>query len=229
MRWRLNRVDAVGIERKVTMKNKLVKNIMYPINLQIFAEDGAGGAEEGTDGAGGSEEEEDEEEDDKGPSFDEFLSNPTNQSEFDKRIDKAIKKAVSKAQEKWKAEHDENLSEAEKLAKMSKDEKAKYLFDKEKKEFEDEKNKFAKEKLEVEVIKQLQGEKLPVAFSTSLVEMGDAEAISNAIKEIKAEWDKQLNEAIKDRARERTPRDGSSIGGKRESMRDIAAKARIIK
>lgn len=216
-----------GHRKEVTMKNRLIK-IMYPINLQIFAEDGAGGAEGSADGAEGSGD--DEEEEDEGPSFDEFLKNPTHQSEFDKRIDKAIKKAVSKAQEKWKAEHDENLSEAEKLAKMSKEEKAKYLFDKEKKEFEDEKNKFAKEKLEVEVIKQLQNEKLPVAFSTSLVEMGDAESISNAIKEIKAEWDKQLNEAIKDRARQRTPEDGSSIGGgKRESMREIAAKARIIK
>lgn len=210
------------------MKNKLLKHII-PLNLQLFAEDG-GGEAEGLDVGGEGENEGEDGDDNEQPSFDDFLTDKKNQAEFDRRVNKAIQKAVTKAEAKWKAEHDDNLSEAEKLAKMSKEEKARYLFDKEKREFEDERNKFAKEKLEVEVTKQLQEEGIPTAFAKLLVNLGEAESISETIKEIKKEWDEKINEAVKAKARQSTPRDGGNIGGgaRRESLREIASKARII-
>lgn len=105
------------------MRNKVFKAMCkVPMNLQLFAEgDGAGAGEgngggsgEGTGGEGG----------DNTPSFDDFLKTGSNQAEFDRRVQKAVNTAVTNAQEKWQALTDDKLSEAEKLAKMTKEEKA---------------------------------------------------------------------------------------------------------
>ena len=100
-----------------------------PMNLQLFAEggDGAGadggnggGSGEGAGGEGGAG-------GDIPPSFDDFLKTGGNQAEFDRRVQKAVNTAVTKAQEKWQALADDKLSEAEKLAKMTKEEKESIL------------------------------------------------------------------------------------------------------
>ena len=91
-----------------------------PMNLQIFAEGGAGdgaGADGGNGGGAGAA--------DQGgaelPSFDDFLKGEGNQAEFDRRVQKAIDTAVTKAQEKWQALTNDKLSEAERLSKMTKE------------------------------------------------------------------------------------------------------------
>lgn len=102
------------------MKNKVFKAFCkVPMNLQLFAEgDGAGTGDEGGNGggAGGAGEEGNEPQ-----SFDDFLKTGGNQAEFDRRVQKAVNTAVTNAQEKWQALTDDKLSEAEKLAKMTKE------------------------------------------------------------------------------------------------------------
>ena len=105
------------------------------INLQLFAEgegndNGAGDGDDGGAGAGSG---------DGGNemSFDDFLGQAENRAEFDRRVQKAVNTAVTKAQEKWQALTDDKLSEAEKLAKMTKEEKAEYKTRKLEKELAD--------------------------------------------------------------------------------------------
>lgn len=93
-------------------------------NLQLFAEgegDGSGAGDGNEDGAGAGSGDNGNE-----VSFDDFLKEGDNQAEYDRRIQKAVNAAVTRAQEKWKALTDDKLSEAEKLAKMTKEEKAEY-------------------------------------------------------------------------------------------------------
>lgn len=109
-------------------------------NLQVFAGEGDGGGSSEGDGGGagvgsngGNE-----------PiSFDDFLGLEGNQAEFDRRVQKAINTAVANAEDKWKAMTDDKLSEAEKLAKMTKEEKAEYKAKKLQKELDDYKRKDA--------------------------------------------------------------------------------------
>ena len=101
------------------------KNLPLDMKLQLFAEDGAGGDDNG--GGAGTENKPEL------MSFDDYLS-AGGQSEFDRRVQKAVQTAVSKAQEKWTALQDEKLSEAEKLAKMTQAEKAQYMAQKREKE-----------------------------------------------------------------------------------------------
>ena len=90
--------------------------------LQLFAEGEADGAESN---ASGSEAQTASQENDT-ISFDDFLKDPGNQAEFDRRVQKAIQTAVSNAQRKWQTVTDDKVSEAEKLAQMTREEKAEY-------------------------------------------------------------------------------------------------------
>ncbi len=113
------------------MKRRTLETKRIPMMLQLFAEggntsgadggDGAGGA--GTDGSGG----------DNQPSFDDLLKGG-HQAEFDRRVQKAIDTALTNAKDKWQALTDDKLSEAEKLAKMTKEEKTQYMQQKKEKE-----------------------------------------------------------------------------------------------
>ena len=144
----------------------------------------------------------------------------------------AVNKAVSAARTKWQSMTDDKLSEAEKLAKMTKDERAEYIRQKERQEFEEEKQAFEREKLLVEITKELQTQSLPIVFADSLVNISDAEKIKEAITCIKKAWDAEIAEAVKSKARQSTPREGGQIIGERRSLssiREMANKNRIIK
>lgn len=201
----------------------------YKLDLQLFAEgdgDGTG------DGSGAGAEGNQNNNNEKPVSFDEFLNQGENRAEFDRRTQKAIQTAASKAQAKWKALTDDKLSEAEKLAQMTETEKAEYLRDKERKEFEREKAAFEQEKLLIEVQKELQEKSLPLGFAESLATIMDAEKIKTAIADIKKVWDAEISEAIKAKARQNPPQDGNSYGSRRGRNASIAAMAkqsRIIK
>ena len=69
----------------------------------------------------------------KTQTFDEVLSNKEYQAEFDRRVQKAIETAKTK----WQEINDAEKSEAEKLAKMNKEQKLEYEAQKERKEKEE--------------------------------------------------------------------------------------------
>src|SRR3712207_7284208 len=77
------------------------------------------------------------------------------------------------AEQKWQKEYEEKLanekSEAEKLAKMTADERAQAKFEKEKQEFEEERAKFQRDQLELETVKELGKQGLDVEFSSFLM------------------------------------------------------------
>lgn len=130
------------------------------------------------------------------------------QSETDKRVTEALKTA----QEKWSKEYAEKLEnekkEAERLAKLSAEEREKAKFDKERKAFEDERAQFERDRLEMQVAKELANEGLDTAFASIL--MGaDADSSMENIKTFKASFDKAVEAAVKARLAGRTPESGS--------------------
>ena len=94
-------------------------------NLQLFTEPGGdgGGSGEGNGAGAGADPENNG---NTTMSFDDFLKLEGNQSEFDRRVQKAVNTAVTNAQTKWKTLTDDKVSEAEKLAQMTNEEKANY-------------------------------------------------------------------------------------------------------
>ena len=99
-----------------------VKRFSYPLNIQLFADEGEGEGQSGTDGgnpAGGAGTKE--------PTLKELLSaNKAIQSEYDKMITKSLETAKANWEKESEDRLNQKLSEADKLAKMNKEEKDNY-------------------------------------------------------------------------------------------------------
>ena len=173
---------------------------MIPMKLQIFAEggengDGAGaedgnGGGSGMDTSGGT--------DPKPVSFDDFLKGDGNQAEFDRRVQKAVNTAVTKAQQKWQALADENLSEAEKLAKMTKEEKAQYLQQKKEKELINREAEITRKELIAEAKNTLAEKKLPVGLA-DVLNYADADSCNKSISAVEKAFQEAVETAVQDR------------------------------
>lgn len=181
------------------MRNKYMR-CKIPMKLQIFAEggengDGAGaedgnGGGSGMDTSGGT--------DPKPVSFDDFLKGDGNQAEFDRRVQKAVNTAVTKAQQKWQALADENLSEAEKLAKMTKEEKAQYLQQKKEKELINREAEITRKELMAEAKNTLVEKKLPAGLA-DVLNYADADSCSKSISAVEKAFQEAVETAVQDR------------------------------
>lgn len=183
------------------MRNKIVKAFCkLPMNLQLFAEggDGAGadggnggGSGEGAGGEGGAG-------GDTPPSFDDFLKTGGNQAEFDRRVQKAVNTAVTKAQEKWQALADDKLSEAEKLAKMTKEEKAQYMQQKREKELTDREAAITRKELMAEAKNTLASDGLPQELA-EVLDYSDADTCKKSMEKVKEVFQRAVETAVEEK------------------------------
>ena len=182
------------------MRNKVIKAFCkVPMNLQLFAEGGDGAGADGGNGGGSGDGEgaggEGGAGSDTPPSFDDFLKTGGNQAEFDRRVQKAVNTAVTKAQEKWQALADDKLSEAEKLAKMTKEEKAQYMQQKREKELADREAAITRKELMAEAKNTLSDEGLPVELA-EVLNYTDADACKKSMETVKKAFQTAVEKAV---------------------------------
>lgn len=194
------------------MKNKVFEAMR---TLQLFADGGDGGSGEpgngggtGGDGSAGTGGEGAEH-----LSFDDFLKQEGNQAEFDRRVQKAIDTAVSNAQKKWKDLHDDKLSEAEKLAKMTNEEKAAYRMSQMEKELNAFKEKDTLAEMSKTARKMLSEDEIniPDELLAHLVST-DAEDTKQAVQAFAKLFKDAVQDAVKDKLKGNPPKRGT--GGK---------------
>lgn len=177
----------------------------HKIYLQLFAdEDGSGtdGDGDGIDVQG-----------DDPVSFDDFLREEGNQAEFDRRIQKAISKAVTKEKEKWEAITDDKLSEADRLAKMSKEEKKDYEIKKLKAkvtEMEREQIRADMGKTARKLLKE-EGISIPDELLAHLIGHG-AEETKSSVETFATLFKDAVQEAVKDKVKGKSPESTSGSG-----------------
>lgn len=172
-----------------------MKKNKFPMTLQLFAEgdgDGAGGGNVSGASANG------EGTNNEPLSFDGFLAQEGNQAEFDRRVQKAIDTAVSNAQQKWQALTDDKLSEAEKLAKMNKEEKAAYMQQKKEKELSDRESAVARKELMAEAKNTLAEKKLPAGLA-EVLNYTDAESCNKSIAAVEKAFQAAVEAAVQER------------------------------
>ena len=177
-----------------------------PMNLQFFAEtEGeAGGGAGGTSGnaaggeggntggdpaAGGAEGQ---------VSFDDFLKDPKNQAEFDRRIGKALETSRSKMQTEIDARIQEARTEAEKLAKMNAEQKAEYEKEKREKELADREASITKRELAAAAKEQLAEKGLPLSLA-DVLNYSTAEACSASIDSVGKAFQEAVEKAVEER------------------------------
>lgn len=184
------------------MKRRFVNgSCKIPMSLQMYAEsgDGAGAGDSGNGGGSG----------DGGDgggqmSFDDFLNEGSNQAEFDRRVQKAIDTAVKNAKEKWQLMVDDKVSEAEKLAKMNKEEKAEYLRQKKENELAGREADITKRELMAEAKNTLAEKKLPVGLA-ELLNYADAESCSKSITAVEKAFQEAVEAAVQERLKGGAP------------------------
>lgn len=154
---------------------------------------GADGGEDGGNGAGGDGSGNESET----KSFDDILKDGY-QSEFDRRVQKAINTAVQNAQEKWKLETDDKLSEADKLAKMTKEQKAEYLANKREQELTNREAAITRKELMAEAKNTLLDKGMSQELADFL-DYKDAASVSKSIEKLEAVFQKAVEAAVEDK------------------------------
>ena len=132
------------------------------------------------------------------PSFDDFLKTGGNQAEFDRRVQKAVNTAVTKAQEKWQALADDKLSEAEKLAKMTKEEKAQYMQQKREKELTDREAAITRKELMAEAKNTLASDGLPQELA-EVLDYSDADTCKKSMEKVKEVFQRAVETAVEEK------------------------------
>ncbi|MCD4839737.1 DUF4355 domain-containing protein [Neobacillus sedimentimangrovi] len=134
------------------------------------------------------------------------------QSETDKRVTQALKTAQEKWQKEYEAKLEQERSEAEKLAKMTEQERLLAEFEKQKKAFEEEKKQFLKAQLEMQTVKELSALGLPTDFS-KFVMADNAETIKTNIDTFKTYWEQAIEKAVNEKLQGTTPKVSTKTGG----------------
>ena len=139
---------------------------------------------------------------DKPLSFDEILGDKTYQAEFDRRVQKALETAKSK----WEAEEQTKRTEAEKLAKMDAEQKAKYELKKEKERADEAIARLNAYELKNTAIKIAQEKGLDISLLEDIdYSKQTAETITTIIDTKKAVFDKAIEKAMNDKYKEKSP------------------------
>lgn len=175
--------------------------------MQFFAEGGDGAGAEGGDGGGtepGGGETGAGEEGDKPKTLDDLLKDGTYQAEFDRRMQKGIETALEKQRSKYEALMNDKLSEAEKLARMTKEEKAEYQSRKREKELVDREAAITRRELMAEAKNTLAEKKMPVKLAELLV-YTDADTCKKSMEALEAAWQEAVEAGVQDRLKGGTP------------------------
>lgn len=167
-------------------------------------------------------------------SFDDFLSQEGNQAEFDRRVQKAINTAVSNAQKKWQAMTDGKVSEAERLAQMTSEEKAEYRAKKAEQELADLKKQMALGDMAKTARKMLSEENIsvPDEIIMNLVS-DDAERTKSSVEAFAKVFKDAVQAAVKEALKGNPPKanNGGATTVTREqilAVKDRAERQRLI-
>lgn len=136
------------------------------------------------------------------------------QEELDAKInseyDRRMQKQQAKFDEQLKQAKEEGLTEGQKRAKMTAKEQA----DQEQKEREEALSKreaeLNKRELTANTVDLLSQKDLPKDLAESLVELGDADKISEVVETLQKSTEQKVNEQVKERMRQDPPANGSS-------------------
>ncbi|MCG2181460.1 DUF4355 domain-containing protein [Staphylococcus epidermidis] len=194
------------------------------LNLQHFAEDNPNDPE-----GKGKQSGNDQGDDDK--KFFELT-----QSELDSQKHKAVNKALANQEKKFEQRLKEAVenarSEAESYAKLTEKEKKDKEFEKREQALAEKEKKFRLRELKADVENDLKDKGLPTSFAESLIHLEDNEQINEVVNAIKEDFDRAVQEQVKEATRQSTPSgqqsDVSSNKKTSNSFAELARQNRII-
>ena len=194
------------------------------LNLQHFAEDNP------NDPVGKDKQSGNDQEDDDKEIFE------LTQSELDSQKHKAVNKALANQEKKFEQRLKEAVenarSEAESYAMLTEKEKKDKEFEKREQALAEKEKEFKLRELKADVESDLKEKGLPTSFAQSLIHLEDNEQINDVVNSIKEDFDRAVQEQVKEATRQSTPSgqqsDVSSNKKTSDSFAEIARQNRII-
>lgn len=172
----------------------------FRMNLQLFAEagDGAGTGEGegGTAGAGDPPGDTGQ----KPKTFDEILSEGTYKADFDRKLQEELEAQRSKLEVLF----NDKATEAEKLARMTKEEKAQYMQQKQEKDLKERETAITRRELMAEAKNMLAEKNIPAELS-EVLNYTDADSCSKSIEAIEKAFQKAVEQGVQERLKGGTP------------------------
>ncbi|MDU6763589.1 MAG: DUF4355 domain-containing protein [Staphylococcus sp.] len=203
----------------------MIKDDLYKLNLQFFAEN------EG-DSEKTNENDNKESENDNDSKQETYTKNEVD-SAISKAVDSALKKRERKHQQELEYAREEARKKAESYAKLTEKEKRDKEIEEREQALAKKEKEFKLRELKSDVESDLKEKGLPTSFAESLIHLEDNEKISDVVKEIKADFDNAVQEQVKEATRQSTPSNQSSSFGNRQasgkSIQELANENRIIK
>lgn len=142
-------------------------------------------------------------------SFDDILNDKDYQSEFDRRVGKAIETAKSKWDEDYNQRLENKIAEANKLAKMNAEEKAKFEKEKAEKELQNRIADVTKRELKAEAREQLVSDGLPAELAEVLL-YTDADSCKASMEAVKSAFNSAVTAAVNSKLKGSIPKTGAA-------------------
>lgn len=191
------------------MNTKLLINLgLCRFEPMLASDTGADGGttetgETGTDNTGTEESKEGKED----KNFDDVLKDKKYQSEFDKRVAKALETAKSKWETDKATELENAKTEAEKLAKMNAEQKAKYAEEKRIAELEKREKDITTRELKAQAYETLAEKGLPKDL-VEILNYSDAETCNASIEAVEKAFQSAVEKAVNEKLRGGNPPKG---------------------
>lgn len=158
------------------------------------------------------------------------------QSELDSQKHKAVNTALANQEKKFEQRLKEAVknarSEGESYAKLTEKEKKDKEFEKREQALAEKEKEFRLRELKADVENDLKDKGLPTSFANSLIHLEDNEQINEVVIAIKEDFDRAVQEQVKEATRQSTPSgqqsDVSSNKKTSDSFAEIARQNRII-
>lgn len=183
-------------------------------NLQLFADDGSGGDDnggkggdenKGKDGAGGGDPENKPGKTDKDKDVD-----------IQAKIDEALKTEKAKWEKEYKEKAEAERKENERLSKLSEQERKSEELKKKQKELEAKEKELAKKDMQLEMAKVLSDRHIPQEFSEYLM-AGDSTETLKRVTTFEKAFKKAVDSAVNERLKGKPPKAGGGAGGKNDT------------
>ncbi|MDS4005022.1 capsid assembly scaffolding protein Gp46 family protein [Staphylococcus caprae] len=158
------------------------------------------------------------------------------QSELDSQKHKAVNTALANQEKKFEQRLKEAVknarSEGESYAKLTEKEKKDKEFEKREQALAEKEKEFKLRELKADVENDLKDKGLPTSFAESLIHLEDNEQINEVVNAIKEDFDRAVQEQVKEATRQSTPSgqqsDVSSNKKTSDSFAELARQNRII-
>ena len=169
------------------------KKFMFPLDIQLFADDNSG------DGSGND--------DDQGTGQDNQDSGEGGQETktfTQEELDKIVQGRIAKERKAWEKHLEDEKTEAQKLETMSEKEKKKYQEEKRIKELDDRKAAITRRELTAQAKVQLADKGIPTELA-EILNLTDAESCKKSIEVVEKAFQSAVEKAVEERIKGREP------------------------